>query len=76
MITVPNPRRVGGVTMRNVRSKGSLYALDIQSYPELPVDAIRIEDCRFENVKQGNRLVNAQVTAARVTINGKPWVPA
>ncbi|WP_343518744.1 glycoside hydrolase family 28 protein [Sphingomonas sp.] len=70
------PRRVGGVTMRNVRSKGSLYALDIQSYPELPVDAIRIEDCRFENVKQGNRLVNAQVTAARVTINGKPWSPA
>jgi len=70
------PRRVGGVTMRNVRSKGSLYALDIQSYPELPVDAIRIEDCRFENVKQGNRLVNAQVTAARVTINGTPWSPA
>ncbi|WP_347304567.1 glycoside hydrolase family 28 protein (plasmid) [Croceibacterium sp. TMG7-5b_MA50] len=70
------PRRVGGVTMRNVRSRGSLYALDIQSYPELPVDAIRVEDCRFDNVKEGNRLVHAQVTASNVTINGEAWVPA
>lgn len=67
------PRRIGGVTMRNVRSGGSLYAVDLQSYPELPIDAIRLEDCRFENVKKGNRIVNATVSAERVTINGEPW---
>lgn len=70
------PRRVGGVTMRNVHSKASLYALDIQSYPELPVDAVRVIDCRFENVERGNRLVHAEVEARGVTINGAPWMPA
>lgn len=70
------PRRVGGVTMRNVTSNGSLYALDVQGYADLPIDAIRIENCRFDNVKQGNRLVHAQVTAKAVTINGKGWTPA
>lgn len=70
------PRRVGGVTMRNVRSQRSLYALDIQSYPELPVDAIRVIDCRFDNVERGNRLVHAEVTATNVTINGQAWTTA
>lgn len=69
------PRRVGGVTMRNVRSGGSLYALDIQGYADLPIDAIVVEDCVFDNVKKGNRLVHADVTARNVTINGKRWQP-
>ncbi len=70
------PRRIGGVTMRNVRCKGSLYALDIQSYPELTVDAISVIDCRFENVKRPNRLLHARVTAARVIINDAAWTGA
>jgi len=69
------PRRVGGVTLRNVRSGASLYALDIQGYAELPIDAVRVVDCAFDHVKQGNRLVHAQVEARGVTINGKPWSP-
>lgn len=70
------PRRVGGVTMRNVHSKGSLYALDINSYPELPVDNVRVIDCRFDNVERGNKLIHAEVTASNVIINGEAWVPA
>lgn len=69
------PRRVGGVTMRNVRSGGSLYALDVQGYADLPIDSIRLENCAFEHVKKGNRLVHAEVTARNVTINGKHWQP-
>lgn len=70
------PRRVGGVTMRNVRSGSSLYALDIRGYAELPIDAVRIIDCTFEKVKRGNRLEHAQVQAQGMTINGEIWSPA
>ncbi|WP_336969247.1 glycoside hydrolase family 28 protein [Sphingobium aromaticiconvertens] len=70
----PNPpRRVGGVTMRNVRSSGSLYALDIQGDASLKVDDVTIIDCAFDNVRKGNQLVRAEVEARGVTINGRAW---
>ena len=69
------PRRVGGVTMRNVHSGASLYALDVQGYADLAIDSIRLDNCAFDHVKKGNRLIHAEVTARNVTINGKRWQP-
>jgi hypothetical protein len=69
------PRRVGGVTMRNVHSGASLYALDVQGYADLPIDSILLENCSFDHVRKGNRLIHAEVTARNVTINGKRWQP-
>lgn len=67
------PRRVGGVTMRNVSSSASLYGVDIQGDAALLVDDVTLIDCHFDGVRQGNRLERAQVTAQGVTINGQPW---
>jgi len=67
------PRRVGNVTMRNVRSGASLYGVDIQGDAALRVEAVTLVDCRFDGVRKGNRIEKAEVYARDVTVNGVSW---
>jgi polygalacturonase len=63
---------VRDVEMRDVTSRKSRYGLYLRAYPRSTIDDIRLIDCRFDGVTNGN--VVEQVTGlslTRVRINGR-----
>ncbi len=63
---------VRNIRVQRVRSNGSRYALFLKGYERAPIDDVLLEDCEFNNVKQGNILSNVRnLVMKRVTVNGK-----
>ncbi|HEU4796116.1 MAG TPA: glycoside hydrolase family 88 protein, partial [Pyrinomonadaceae bacterium] len=60
-------------TVENLRSSKSKHALDIQGLPAAPIMNLRLTNCTFANVANGNIIKNVQNAAFdNVKINGKP----
>ncbi len=61
------------ISMRNVTSRESKYGLVLRGFANAPVERVRIIDCHFGGVENGNVLehVNGLDTAG-TTINGAP----
>lgn len=69
----PYKPQVRNVELRNVTSHGSRYALLLRGFDHTPIRGIRLIDCRFENVRDGNRIEHVeQLELRNVTINGRP----
>ncbi len=63
---------VRNYTVDNLRSSRSKYALDVQGFPSAPIFNLRLTNCTFDNVAEGNIVKN--VKDARlddVKINGR-----
>lgn len=67
----PFPPVVRDVEMRRVTSRKSKYGLYLRSYPKAVIDDIRLIDCRFDGVSNGNVMEGVtRATAVGTTING------
>ena len=65
---------VSNVVLENITSKKSSYALWIKAYERSPIIGLRIENCRFENVENGNVIENVNNPVINsVKINGKDF---
>lgn len=69
------PRRVGDVLMDTIVSGSSRYGLDVRGSRDLPIESVRLRNCRFDNVREGNCIADATVSADHVIVNGRPWSP-
>lgn len=59
------------IQMRNVTSKKSRYGVSLRGLPNAPIENVRIEDCNFENVAQGNVVEHVNgLTFKNVRVNG------
>jgi len=59
-------------TVARVRSKKSKYALDVQGLATAPIMNLKLTDCTFDNVADGNVVKNVRdATFENVKINGK-----
>ena len=59
------------VEVRNVTSQKSRYGLLLRGYARAPISDIRIVDCRFDGVAEGDRLEGVRdVVFSNVRING------
>ena len=59
-------------TVDRVRSKKSKYALDVQGLATAPIMNLKLTDCTFDNVADGNVVKNVKdATFENVKINGK-----
>ncbi len=68
----PHTPVVRDIDVRRVSSRKSNYALLLEGYERSPVSDIRIQDCDFDGVRNGNRLAHvAGLELIGVTINGK-----
>src|SRR4030095_1199301 len=62
---------VRNYTVNNLRSSKSKYALDVQGFPSAPIFNLRLANCRFDNVAEGNIVKNVKdATLDDVKING------
>ena len=61
------------IAMRNVTSRESKYGLVLRGFANAPIDRVRVLDCHFGGVENGNVIehVNGLDTAG-TTINGAP----
>src|ERR1700752_3002288 len=61
-------------TVNNVRSGRSKHALDVQGLAVAPILNLRLSNCNFDNVAEGNILKNVQdATFEDVRINGRSF---
>jgi polygalacturonase len=59
-------------TVDGLRSTKSKHALDVQGLPSAPVIDLRLTNCTFDNVAEGNIVRNVKnATLSNVKINGK-----
>ncbi len=59
------------VEVRNVTSQKSRYGLLLRGYARAPISDIRIVDCQFDGVAEGDRLEGVRdVVFSNVRING------
>jgi rhamnogalacturonyl hydrolase YesR len=59
-------------TVQNLRSGRSKHALDVQGLPAAPITNLRLTNCTFENVAEGNILKHVKdVSFANVKVNGR-----
>jgi len=66
---------VNNVVLENVTSKKSSYALWIKAYDRSPVTGLKIVNCEFSNVKDGNIIENVKSPIIKsVQINGKDFL--
>jgi len=64
---------VRNVSMENITSGKSKYALSISGYERSPITGISLKNCTFNNVEKSNILVGVENLAfENVMINGKP----
>jgi polygalacturonase len=63
---------VRNYTVDNLRSSKSKYALDVQGFPSAPIINLRLTNCTFDNVADGNIVKNVKdATLDDVKINGR-----
>jgi len=63
---------VRNYTVDKLRSGKSQYALDIQGFPSAPITNLRLVNCTFDNVAEGNIVKNVKdATLHDVRINGR-----
>ena len=63
---------VRNYTVDNLRSGKSKHALDVQGLPAAPVVDLRLTNCTFDNVAEGNIVKNVKdATLDNVKINGR-----
>lgn len=63
---------VRNYTVDKLRSGKSQYALDIQGFPSAPITNLRLANCTFDNVAEGNIVKNVKdATLHDVRINGR-----
>lgn len=63
---------VNDYTVDRLRSTKSKYALDVQGLPSAPIMNLRLTNCTFDNVAEGNIVKNVKdATTNNVKINGK-----
>jgi polygalacturonase len=63
---------VRDVEMRNVTSRKSKYGLYMRAYPKSEISDVRIVDCRFDGVENGNVTEGVQaLTLRNLTMNGR-----
>ena len=61
------------VEMRHVKVAKARYALDLRGLKQAPIENVRVVDCDFQNVAQGNIVENVKgLLLKNVRINGKP----
>lgn len=61
------------IEMQRVQSQKSPYALNLRGFANAPIEDVRVLDCRFENVTNGNILENVHgLDFTGTTINGEP----
>jgi polygalacturonase len=59
-------------TVENLRSGKSKHALDVQGLPGAPIVSLRLTNCTFENVAEGNIVKNVErASLENVKINGR-----
>jgi len=56
---------VRNLSLRNVTSKKSKYALNLRGFSNAPIRDVRLEDCQFENVAQENVVENVEGLVTR-----------
>ena len=60
------------VDVRNVTSRKSKYAFLLRGFAESPIANVRVSDCRFDGVADGDVLEGVKdLTLANVTVNGR-----
>ena len=63
---------VRNYTVDNLHSSRSKYALDVQGFPSAPIFNLRLTNCTFDNVAEGNIVKNVRdATLDDVKINGR-----
>ena len=63
---------VRNYTVDKLRSGKSKYALDVQGFPSAPITNLRLANCTFDNVAEGNIVKNVKdTTLDDVKINGR-----
>jgi polygalacturonase len=63
---------VRNYTVDNLHSSKSKFALDVQGFPSAPIFNLRLTNCTFDNVAEGNIVKNVRDTKLDdVKINGK-----
>ncbi|HET6977209.1 MAG TPA: glycoside hydrolase family 28 protein [Pyrinomonadaceae bacterium] len=63
---------VRNYTVDKLRSSRSKYGLDVQGFPSAPIFNLRLKDCTFDNVAEGNIVKNVKdATLDDVKINGR-----
>jgi polygalacturonase len=63
---------VRNYTVDNLRSGKSKYALDVQGFSTAPIINLRLKDCTFDNVAEGNIVKNVRdAMLDDVKINGR-----
>lgn len=63
---------VRNLSIENLKSGKSQYALDVQGFKQAPVYGLRLKDCTFENVARPSIVKNVSgLTLQNVRINGK-----
>ncbi|HEV2131307.1 MAG TPA: glycosyl hydrolase family 28 protein [Longimicrobiaceae bacterium] len=68
----PFKPEVRNVELRNVTSQKSRYALLLRGFHHTPIAGVRLIDCRFENVQEGNRIEHVEgLELHNVVINGR-----
>ncbi len=68
----PHTPTVKHIRIRNVRSGQSRYGVYFRGYERSPISDVVLEDCEFNNVKQGNVISHVNgLIMKNVTINGK-----
>ena len=63
---------VKDIEVKNVTSKKSQYALLLRGFKNAPISGVRIEDCTFDGVAEGDLLENVKgITLSNVRLNGR-----
>jgi polygalacturonase len=66
------PPVVRNVTIQNVTAKKARYGLYLRGFENAPIEQVRLVDCDFEGVAQGNVIENVKdISLRNVRINGK-----
>jgi polygalacturonase len=69
----PFKPQVRNVELRNITSHGSRYAMLLRGFDHTPIRGVRLIDCRFNNVRDGNVVEHVeQIELQNVAINGRP----
>jgi hypothetical protein len=56
---------VRNLSLKNVTSKKSKYALNLRGFANAPIRDVRLEDCQFENVAEQNIVENVEGLVTR-----------
>lgn len=60
------------LTVRNMKSQKSRYALDLQGFQTAPIENVSLVDCEFNGVEKGSTIVNVSgLKLKNVRMNGK-----